>query len=50
MIEDYIITKLNIDSIKEYGVLDLIWQAFLEFEAPDYSDESIQEFKKIYKY
>ncbi|MDR1547163.1 MAG: GNAT family N-acetyltransferase [Hungatella sp.] len=47
MIEDYILTKLNIDSIKEYGVLDLVWQVFLEFEALDYSDEGIQEFKKI---
>lgn len=47
MIEDYIITQMNIDSIKEYGALDLVWRIFLEFEAPDYSDEGIQEFKKF---
>ena len=26
--------------------LELVWQVFLEFEAPDYTDEGINEFKK----
>ena len=26
--------------------LDLVWRVFLEYEAPDYSEEGIQEFKK----
>ncbi|WP_313152112.1 GNAT family N-acetyltransferase [Lacrimispora sp.] len=47
MVKDYMIARMNIDSIKKYGALDLIWQVFLEFEAPDYSDEGIQEFKKF---
>ncbi len=47
MIEDYIVTQMKIDSIKKYGALDLVWQVFLEFEAPDYSEEGIQEFKNF---
>ncbi len=47
MIKDYIVTQMNIDSIKKHGALDLVWQVFLEFEAPDYSEEGIQEFKKF---
>ncbi|HBE86222.1 MAG TPA: GNAT family N-acetyltransferase [Lachnoclostridium sp.] len=47
MIEDYIVTQMNKDSIKKYGALDLVWQVFLEFEAPEYSDEGIQEFKNF---
>ncbi len=26
--------------------LDLVWRVFLEFEAPDYTEEGIREFKK----
>ncbi len=26
--------------------LDLVWRVFLEFEAPDYTEEGIKEFKK----
>ena len=26
--------------------LDLVWRTFLEYEAPDYTEEGIQEFKK----
>ncbi|WP_349945045.1 hypothetical protein ABFV83_15350 [Lacrimispora sp. BS-2] len=37
MIEDYIIATMNIDTIKKYGALDLVWQVFLKFEAPDYT-------------
>ena len=25
--------------------LDLVWKVFLEYEAPDYTEEGIQEFK-----
>ena len=27
-------------------VLELVWKVFLEYEAPDYSEEGIKEFKK----
>ena len=26
--------------------LDLVWKVFLEYEAPDYTEEGIKEFKK----
>ena len=26
--------------------LNLVWRVFLEYEAPDYTDEGIKEFKK----
>lgn len=26
--------------------LDLVWKVFLEYEAPDYTEEGVQEFKK----
>ena len=26
--------------------IDLVWKVFLEYEAPDYTEEGIQEFKK----
>ena len=26
--------------------LDLTWRTFLEFEAPDYTEEGIEEFRK----
>ena len=28
------------------NALDLVWRVFLEFEAPDYTQEGIKEFKK----
>lgn len=28
------------------NALDLVWKVFLEYEAPDYSEEGIEEFKK----
>ena len=28
------------------NALDLVWRVFLEFEAPDYTEEGIKEFKK----
>ncbi|ADL02966.1 GNAT family N-acetyltransferase [Lacrimispora saccharolytica] len=47
MNENYRIARLNIDSIKKYGALDLVWKIFEEFEAPDYPDEGIEEFRKF---
>ena len=40
---------MNIREIKENEMkdaLELVWQVFLEFEAPDYTEEGINEFKK----
>lgn len=39
-----IIRKILKKEMKE--ALDLVWKVFLEFEAPDYTEEGIQEFKK----
>jgi GNAT superfamily N-acetyltransferase len=39
-----VIRKINKDEMKE--ALNLVWAVFLEFEAPDYSEEGIKEFKK----
>lgn len=32
------------------NALDLVWSVFKEFEAPDYSTEGIEEFKKFISY
>lgn len=40
-----IISKLETARLKE--ALALVWKVFLEFEAPDYSDEGIQEFERF---
>jgi GNAT superfamily N-acetyltransferase len=40
---------MEIREIKEAEMqeaLDLVWRVFLEFEAPDYTEEGINEFKK----
>lgn len=42
------IIKLNEKNIKE--ALDLIWSVFQEFEAPIYSKEGIEEFKRFIEY
>lgn len=36
--------KINNEEIEE--AIKLVWKVFLEYEAPDYSDEGIEEFKK----
>lgn len=36
----------NITSVGLPGALDLVWNVFLEFEAPEYSQEGIDEFKR----
>ncbi|MCL1873672.1 MAG: GNAT family N-acetyltransferase [Clostridiales bacterium] len=41
--QEYNISELEPESLKE--ALDLVWRVFLAYEAPDYNDEGIQEFK-----
>ena len=38
------IRKINKEEMNE--ALDLVWRVFLEFEAPDYTEEGIKEFKR----
>ena len=38
------IRKIKKEEMKE--ALDLVWNVFLEYEAPDYTEEGIKEFKK----
>lgn len=38
------IRKITKEEMK--NALDLIWKVFLEYEAPDYTEEGINEFKK----
>ena len=45
MAETYNIRKLKTSEIEE--ALNLVWKVFEEFEAPDYSDEGVQEFKNF---
>ena len=42
------IIKLKKENIK--NALDLVWTVFQEFEAPDYSTEGIEEFRKFISY
>jgi GNAT superfamily N-acetyltransferase len=42
------IRKLEIGDLR--NALDLVWDVFAEFEAPDYSAEGIAEFKKFIAY
>ena len=39
-----IIRKILKEEMKE--ALELVWRVFLEYEAPDYTEEGIKEFKK----
>jgi len=48
MNKDYLITGLDLQDLKE--ALSLVWDVFLEFEAPDYCEEGVQEFKKFIEY
>lgn len=41
--DNYSIKKL--ETVDLHDALHLVWDIFLEFEAPEYSDEGIQEFK-----
>ena len=38
------IRKINKEEMNE--ALNLVWRVFLEFEAPDYTEEGIKEFKR----
>lgn len=38
------VRKINNDDVENPGVL--VWKVFEEFEAPEYSDKGIQEFKQ----
>jgi GNAT superfamily N-acetyltransferase len=38
------------DTLQETGALDLVWIVFSEFEAPEYEDKGIKEFKNFIKY
>lgn len=38
------IRKIEKEEMKE--ALELVWEVFLEYEAPDYTEEGIKEFKK----
>jgi GNAT superfamily N-acetyltransferase len=42
------ILKLQKSDIRD--ALDLVWTVFLEFEAPDYTSQGIEEFKKFISY
>lgn len=37
------IREIKKDEMK--SAIDLIWKTFLEYEAPDYTEEGIEEFK-----
>lgn len=40
-----IIREIKTDSIERSGALELVWRVFSEFEAPEYSEEGVQEFR-----
>lgn len=42
-----VIQKIESTSSEVPKALALVWQTFLEFEAPDYSEQGIQEFKEF---
>lgn len=48
MINNYAINELDINDLKE--ALALVWDVFLEFEAPDYCNEGIREFEEYIEY
>lgn len=43
----YQIIPIGTDTSNITKAMDLVWSVFLEFEAPEYSDEGIQEFKNF---
>jgi ribosomal protein S18 acetylase RimI-like enzyme len=50
--EDYIMVKelYDIKPLSKENLqatMDLVWRVFMEFEAPDYSDEGVAEFKRF---
>jgi ribosomal protein S18 acetylase RimI-like enzyme len=45
MKQDFYITEIEMEKLEE--ALNLVWQTFIKFEAPDYCQEGIQEFKRF---
>ena len=45
MLKNYTVKELAIQDLSQ--ALNLVWDVFLEFEAPDYCEEGVQEFKKF---
>lgn len=43
--EPYLVKRLSEEDLP--GAKDLIWEVFCQFEAPDYPEEGIREFRKI---
>ncbi len=43
----YMIKKIEEANVRESGAMELVWRVFLEFEAPEYSEEGIAEFQKF---
>ena len=37
----------KIDDTQIANAIDLIWQTFLQFEAPDYSEEGVKSFQEF---
>ncbi|GAA0703021.1 GNAT family N-acetyltransferase [Paraclostridium ghonii] len=44
---NFSIRRLNSQLLKESNARELIWNVFLEFEGPDYSEEGVNEFKNF---
>lgn len=48
MSQNFIIDNIDIEKLEE--ALSLVWKVFSEFEAPDYNQEGIQNFKEFIDY
>jgi len=48
MVQEYAVKKLDIAQVSD--ALNLVWKVFLEFEAPDYCEEGIDEFRRFIEY
>lgn len=47
MINEYTIQRMNNDELNESHAMDFVWKVFLEFEAPEYSDEVSENFRSL---
>lgn len=47
MINGYTIQSMNNDQLNQSQAMDLVWKVFLEFEAPEYTEEGIREFRQF---
>ncbi|WP_394138684.1 GNAT family N-acetyltransferase [Cytobacillus oceanisediminis] len=41
---------IELQKMEIRNALDIVWKVFLEFEAPDYSEQGIEEFSKFISY